>query len=76
MRTQAQVKAAIVDLAGPLPEGVTPAQADTARRTLSWCLGQYPEDTGLVEAISGVKPARPKVEAPAAPPPPATPPPA
>jgi hypothetical protein len=71
MQSKAKISGAIVDLSSPAPAGVTQSQVDTARRTLSWVLGQHGEK-GLAEAVFGVAPAAPAVSVPVTPPAPTT----
>lgn len=76
MQTQAQIKNVIVDLAGPLPQDVTEVEANIARRTLSWCLGNYGAKTFNEAVFDAPPPPAPAAHAPTEPavlPPPAAP---
>lgn len=53
MQTKAEIRSAIVDLAGPVSSEVV---ASTARKTLAWVLGQH-GDASLHEVLFGSKPA-------------------
>ena len=73
MKSKAEIRNAIVDLSGPAPGGVSQPQVDTARRVLSWVLGQHGEKdvvTAVFETTCGTPAVAPYV--PTAPPPPAT----